>query len=1010
MTSKKIYTSSAELQDYLIQNIAPNYFDFNEVNNYRSGLFGYINEAMSVITMDTHRAMNVARQEFYPVSAQNPKSFYKMAAVQKLPLPMATPSKCRAVLLIDRDEIIENSTYKNGVYSCVIDDSLQIMAGNYAFCLLYPIVILSSEAGGEWTHTIHYDRSKYNDLDNSMGNYGLQNKTFFNDGVRTLAIDVTLYQCARDVQSDIVTTDASVETVTMDFGFTGSLANFEAFYIEEPEESKPVQLVKLIQGEPIPETPFCYYKLLTSNQIELSFPRNVYFTPDLNSEIRIVIYTSDGSKGVFPRYMDDLACTTDSDDYPYNNNMTILGRTNGASAGGKDTPTMQEYQRKIIRAYSTCDTTTTANDLQMCFEEESTNRNKVYFRKKRDDAFDRTFGAYMLLRDINDNVVPTNTLSIKLRLSEFDTYNDSTSRATIKPGTIFEYDPESFSLDIYTGKRNPDLKLMDEIDDTNTFYYTNPFLIACTMNPNLVGYYINSLNEHLAVDYTYVNDGSLIQFLPNSFDIVRNSIAGEDFYEITLIFSPTIDLNSRNIVNIPTANDPDYYIRAEHNGWVTGIRYDQEVGTVVADVFYSTTGETDAIQIGSYVDKVPNEDEEPDIDSAIAELLPNIDDGYYYHSGYKLNVSAYEPFIEGDIIAIKKVDDKGRIRAAVDLRNILYDNSLYIPLVIEEYNDSTSVYTMRGYISTDDILSGDYSILINNGIHDMNGDEDDEVAIPYSGLQFDISMFYKSEESNMAHKYSEFDYFRMHTMTNTYSVSAENGVSLMRHIDYIRSTLIFNEADILSDDDERAMSPEIEMTIKEIPLVQANWLKTRSNFEYFTSSIQENFNTLQDMYRKLENDFGFDLKFYNTYGKSKFFKAGIRNTWKPLSQVNCVFRFGAYLTSIGNKSLVLSKLRTYVKNAIEKINDTSQGQQSIYILNLTKEIQNQFSELGYLEYYGFNDFGEDVQKIEPVTKSEMSKELLANFIPEFINIATTVVDGETVPCVEVEFLNVVEPE
>ena len=73
MATQKVYGSSAEIQTYLIENIAPNYFDFDQVNNYRSGIFGYVNEALSVITMDTHNAINIARREFYPVSAQNPK-------------------------------------------------------------------------------------------------------------------------------------------------------------------------------------------------------------------------------------------------------------------------------------------------------------------------------------------------------------------------------------------------------------------------------------------------------------------------------------------------------------------------------------------------------------------------------------------------------------------------------------------------------------------------------------------------------------------------------------------------------------------------------------------------------------------------------------------------------------------------------------------------------------------------------------------------------------------------
>lgn len=58
-----------------------------------------------------------------------------------------------------------------------------------------------------------------------------------------------------------------------------------------------------------------------------------------------------------------------------------------------------------------------------------------------------------------------------------------------------------------------------------------------------------------------------------------------------------------------------------------------------------------------------------------------------------------------------------------------------------------------------------------------------------------------------------------------------------------------------------------------------------------------------------------------------------------------------------------------------------------------------------MEYYGFNDFDEKAQKIEPVSQSEMSDEMLTNYIPEFINIASHISNGESIPNIDVEFLN-----
>ena len=1011
MATQKVYGSSAEIQSYLIENIAPNYFDFDQVNNYRSGIFGYVNEALSVITMDTHNAINIARREFYPVSDQNPKSFYKMAALQQIGLPTVTPGQLRAVLLLDRNEVIANSQYsKDGVYSCVIDNTMSILAGNIPFSLLYPIVIISNESNGIWTHTAHYDKSISNDIDkNKSNNYYIANRTINQNGKKYLLLDVILYQAQRETVSGMVDTDSDIETATLLFNFTGNLANFEVFYIEEPGESKPIQLKKLMEGQSMVETPFCYYRLLNSNQIEISFPKNVYFTPELNSEIRLEVYTSLGKDGEFPSFSGDLTCSTDSEEYPYNNNMTILGKSNGSCKLAANAPSLEEYKSIIKAAYATNNTITTSNDLQVLFDKNSINHNKIVFRKKRSDAFDRTYGAYILLKDTAGNVIPTNTLTINMLLSEFDTYNDTTSKAIIKPGTLFEYKPEDGSTSIYTGKKVEDLILTDDLSEfdnsVDRFIYANPFLIMCTLNPNMVGYYINSMSENRSVEYTYMNDGSVVQFIGSNLTVERNAINGEDFYKFSIKISPTSDLDTNTIVRKSTIEDHDYYIRASQNGFIRSIHYDSDEKAVIADVVYEN-GEIEYITISSCINHEPIEYSNTDEDEAETRI---VNDNYYVHPGYTLNVNVYDSFVEGDIIATKKVTDMGRIRAAIDFEDVLFDNGLYIPMVIEDYAEDTNIFTLCGYISTDDIIDGDNSILINNGIYEMNGEENDEISIPYKNLRVGISIFYKNEESNISNKYSEYDYFRMHTLTNTYMENSEDGLSLIKHIDYVRSTLIFNEPNLPADDDENTdVDDEIDITIKEIPLAKANWLKNGGNFSYMIQSLLENYETLQQMYYDLENNFGFDLKFYNTYGKSKFFKAGIKKEWKPSSQVNCSFRFGAYLSSITSQAAFLEKFRAYVKEAVEAINSGGTGQQSIYILTLTSNIQKKFSELGFLEYYGFNDFGEDTQKIEPIPTSEMNEELLANYIPEFINIATHIENGETVPNIDVTFLNSVE--
>ena len=986
MSDIKKYTSAAELQSHWIESIAPNYFNLNDMNNYRSGQFGYINEVMSSVVMDTHYAVNISRREFYPVSAQNAHSIYKMAALQGIDPPMATPCSCKAILLLDRDEIIENSEYKNGNYTCVIDDTTKIYADNISFRFLYPITIISKIKNNAWVHTIHYNRTKSNDLDkDSSTNYYIKNKTINKDGKKYLLMSVNLKQVERETLSELITTDAMIQTTSLIFNYEGDIANFEAFYIADPGVSTPIQLKKIQKGMPTPTVPFCQYQLMGNGMLLLTFPKNSYFIPDLNSEIRVEVYTSLGSKGSFESFSGSLTCSMESEDYPYNNNMTMMGVIDGGSSGGKAAPSIAEYTKTVMRAYSTNNVITSTNDLQIAFDQISEDaNNRVKFRKKRSDIMYRLYGGYMVLKDKNGNVVPTNTLTINMKLDQFDTYNEITTRGIIKPGTIFEYDPASDNAALFTAKKATDLTLnsdFTEYDTSNSrILYTNPFLIVITLNPNIIGYYYNTINEIRTVEYSYINDDSIVQFIGSNLKVYRNAINGCNYYKFYMTISPTADVDYKTIVSVPVNEetgefDDDYYIKAKQNGVIESILYTDKCPICIVKYVDGTTEE---IICGSYVYMDENEE-------------------FRYVTGYNMMFDVFDTFIEGDTLATKKVTDLGKIRSCINFENRLYNNSMYIPMIIEDYNSTLNTYTICGYISTNDAI-GDLNILIEHGIVYNTGKNNDNVSLNYKDLSTEVYVFYQNDDVNYNHKYNGYNYFKKHTMTNTYTDASENKLALVSQFDIIRSTLLFSE---IPD------SNDFYCTLQEVPLAKASWVKNTANYNYLTDAIINNYNKISKLMYRLENDYSIDLKFYNTYGKSKFFKAGIRDTWSNLNHVNCYIKFGIFLSSISAKSSFLSEFRAYVKEQIEAINNTGTTQ-SIYIMNIIHNIKNQFSQIGYIEYYGFDEYSYDVQKIEPISDNEMSDELLKNYIPEFINISTIIENGENVPAVEVTFLDQLE--
>lgn len=650
----KTYTNAAEITKYWIDHVAPRYFNMDNVNTYRAGTLGLNLDILSTVTEDTAHAMMLARREFYPNTAQYMKSLYKIAAAQFLSAPMAKPATANILLLIQQSDILKYGTTDGDLHTFVLDDTFVAYVDNIPFMLDYPIQILSvKKENGKYAHTTHYDFYINNSLSADNERY-LPNKVINYKGTEYLIISTTMRQIQKTYLNQLVTSNTIVNTITMDFTFDGTLANFEIFYTEN-DNSTRVQLEKRLADSGISKKPFCWYTIVDGNTIRITFPANVYFTPKMNSTISIEIATTLGTGGNFDSYESDIVSENLSVRYPYNAQVPIFGTVDGASTGGEDIIDKEDYRLEVMRAFCTNKAFITVNDLQLYFNELMIGtEDKFKFTPKRDDAFIRLYGAFILMKDEGDNVIPTNTLDVILdpleEAADFDIYSEAVGRYIIKPGSLFTY---SHDVDgKYRLKRIHDAKLSDDIskydnvnglwkcsqcgyiyeadDETfrnlgdeyvcpkcdapksafqnDRFIFTNPYLISVSTDTFIAGYFMNSFTAHHSLSYTAVNDDSIVQFIAKHFKVERNAIAGENFYKFSVAISPSVDtINQETIFE-----EREGTIVAKHNGYVESIAHN---GTAVyATVKYTDdpalTGaipedeSTEVVQISSYLKKV----------------------------------------------------------------------------------------------------------------------------------------------------------------------------------------------------------------------------------------------------------------------------------------------------------------------------------------------------------------------------------------------------------------------
>ena len=647
------YENAAEMTDFWLKKIVPRYFNPDSLNTYRAGTLGYITDILSTTTEDTFHAMMIAKREVLPNTAQYLSSLYLHAAARLMDAPMANPAVATVMLMIQQSDILKFGTQEGDLHTFILDDTFIADVGGLKFMLDYPITILSMKReNGKYAHTTHYDFYMKNSLMTSEEKY-LANKTVSYRGTDYLIMQTRMRQLQKSIQSALVTSNAVVNTVTMNFNYDGKLANFEVFY-QENDSSPRVQLIKLMQDSVISHDPFCWYKLKDDETITLTFPANIYFVPRLNSVITIEIATTEGADGNFEHYDVDITSENDSTRYPYNRQVPVFGTVDGAAEGGTDLMSKEEFRKAVMRAYCTNMTFISENDLQLYFDTLMTNTtDRFKFTKQRDDSFVRLHGAFLRMKDSADNVVPTNTLDVNLdpqeEAADFDIYSDAVKRFIIKPGALFHYYHDDDHK--YVVRRIKDRNLLEDLDEydgegvwtcgkcghlytgegdmgfliknpaseytcphcgadklkfrKDNFVFTNPYLISISTDNFIAGYFLNSIDQGYNIRYTGVNDSSIVQFIAKDFRITRNAIAGENFYRFQICVTPSVVIPWETIATI-SEND---YVVAAHNGYISKVEYDKDA--VYTTVTYTddptlptgaelTTPET-RIQTSSYV-------------------------------------------------------------------------------------------------------------------------------------------------------------------------------------------------------------------------------------------------------------------------------------------------------------------------------------------------------------------------------------------------------------------------
>lgn len=862
----KNYSSNYSIREFASNNLIPKFFA-EDVNKLNVGLLGYTTELISTITEDSFNVISNFIKEMFPNLATIPDSIYTYAALNNIDNFFAKSASLGLMLFVNEKDILNFGVQRGSHKEFVIDSNMIIDIEGKQFMVDYDIIIQAKPYKNDYIFTAIYDMNFVNSLSN-IKNPFIKLKRINYSNEKYVGLMLTVRQVNKFSMNTSIITNDFLNSPTITFQFDDQLANFEVFY-KAPSDTEYTQLSKKIKNSSPLKVPFCFYTFKNDKTVEISFTnKDNYFQPAFNSDFIINYYTTKGESGNFPLYVgNQINVIPSSEEYDYNN-IILFAIPQTESVGGENVPSLNDIKSMYMERQSTYGAYTTENDLQIYFNKfKDVYDTDILFIKKRDDVFERLFSSFSLFRDNNNNIIHTNTLHLNIIPSQFDLEYEQSDMFILKPGRLFKYsDPSRDTAELIEGKTlNDDLSTI-----SSDFIYTNPFLITVGKKPNVVGYYINSIDKRYTLDYTFVNTESIIQFICNSVTIKRNALKGENGYKVTVTITPTTNLN-QNIVDPVTGED--------------------------------------------------------------------------------LNIVKLKLFFK---------DKNGH-------------DICYSDFSLTKYDLQTNFYTFETTLTTDDYMTLNQKLRFYDLKNPETGDPEIKL-IDMINAKINIALFYRYPDLKLNHVYDFIDELQPYTMTNIYS-NDNDPITFINPINIIRSTMKFN----MIDEDNYFIY------INGIPFVRASTVKDSSNFSYFLETLNAQVNYTQNILNQITNNYGISVKFYNTYGKSKNF---VTIDEELLDRVNIKIKFKVKLTDtvVDIENFVI-ELKSFIKSYIENIN--TEGSNDIYISNLIKSIENNFSEIRYLNFIKINDYDSSIQSIENRTKNLnlLTKEERINYIPEYLTIS-----------------------
>ena len=891
MADNEIKSTSYDIQEKWLSEVAPKYFDVNDMNMLRVGLFGYTNEIQANSLEDNVNLMNLISNEVYPNKAVLPNSIYAYAALGDFNSFMAVGSTVNFTLALKKEDLIKYSDQKTNFKQYFISRYSTLDVDGINFMIDYDIIIKLkfNTDNTDYVISAQYDLN-YKNPSSSIVNPYIPSKILNIENEEFVFLNLTARQLTRSEVPFKVYSNDIIENLKYDIEYEGNLSYFNVFY-KAPSSNELIQVTPYYVDSLKPKDKyFCFYQYTGTNSLSIVFSAHPdYFKPEFNSKLIIEIYTTEGSKGNFVYEGNDVefAFYTDPENPTFEGNKRLIHYAYiiGRASGGTDAMDIDEIKYNTIKAFSIRKNIISDNDLDYYFSN-ITGNSKTLFIKKRDDMIKRIYSAYLLLRNKNDIIVPTNTLNLVLYEYQFDNYDThfGTDNYMLKPGKIYhdyieieKHDKDGVVIDVdnyYLLDEDDDIASVIEKEDVSNYFYTCPFLIRVNTNPYFISFFLNSVSDRYGLTYSWINEDNINEFIINNIALERNALLS-DTYKIK--FKLSTSLNKDLIIE---KNENNIYIR--------------DLGNLVGRIYFK----------------------------------------------------------------------KEEVYLGYAKCNIVDVDSMFIYFECE--------------ITTNDFITSDDEMILTNCIYRPDTNMEvirEEYAMPSDNIYMEIALFYNGYNNYNKGSLENLtpDNLNRYCLTNLFTT--DEPINFFKDINNIEySTLTLDTKDNYT-----------LFKMKSIPLLKYSYAYNDDNMEEVITLLDYFREELQKSLTVIENNFDIDMKFYNTYGPSKFFTIGRDQELLDTTSIKIYLNIKL---SRELSEIIKNDIENFIIKFIEDVNN-SESSNYLYASNLIKALENNFDYIRYIEFGHFNDRDTTYQIIENTFTSidKLTKKQVIKYVPEYLNVS-----------------------